>query len=843
MGREGDNDEGPTHETLSFADFAARGSAHLGSDRAVLIVSETGGGQQVFPVNRNPTVIGRSNNADLVLSDPAISDFHARVFKHSFGYTIEDMGSAEGTVLREKRVNHARLISGDTLLLGTTTITFLDERVSTPKDKVTSIEPVRSTTKGLAPRPIAIRKTYSQSTRTTLSSHDAQQPEIQHRQLHDSTKRQRRPSSSEEAAPSLDDVLLKILKVWRYLRQRAWLIFSLAAVGLAVGAASFKYYAPVRAAFCTVTLHPTPMANPIEFDARQAQSESTQFFAGAETAFKSNQNVMAALKRIGMPNPSEPFAESIAKRMAFENLGNHAYLVKYTPSFFSARNDWHVRLLDAHIKCYVETEIEKTLKVFVAEVDFLRTQTDAAEKRLDEISQETVKFREANSDQILAQGTLAGGPAELESRRIEVSARIERLAGELEGVRSQLSRGSMLNQAKSQSVQADRDALGGVNRKLAELRAQGFADGHPDVERLLTEQKNLQRLVDEHVHSDVTLFEKRSNVAYDSLQSQADQLEAQLRAARAERGTIESSLRSLRTVSSQSPKVNARLEELVRMKEEVERQHGLLFDRLKKAEVQLQLERVSATSRYDIVVPVQLESPPGRKAFALRMAEGLGLGLLLAALMMAFGELRRLFVRVARHGGALAGLVVLVSLLPLGCAHDERFIWAADLPNKDSATEATVHPRDTILVEVDKQSTLSGEFLVRDDGHYTQPMVGSVRVAGLTTRQVAADVAVALKDVVITPVVSVWITKMSPIHVSVVGEVKTPGIFEMTRVRSLLTILAQAGWLTEFAHQDRVYVVRAGSNERIRFHVREITTAEPFVAQFQLADADVVVVE
>lgn len=69
MGREGDNDddEPATHDTLSFAEFAMRGNAPAGSERAVLVVAETGGGQQVFPLNRNPTVIGRSNNADLVL--------------------------------------------------------------------------------------------------------------------------------------------------------------------------------------------------------------------------------------------------------------------------------------------------------------------------------------------------------------------------------------------------------------------------------------------------------------------------------------------------------------------------------------------------------------------------------------------------------------------------------------------------------------------------------------------------------------------------------------------------------------------------------------------------------
>jgi polysaccharide biosynthesis/export protein len=842
MGREGDNDEGSINETLSFAEFAGRGHIPLGSERAVLVVAASSGGQQVFPLNRNPTVIGRSSNADLVLTDPEVSDFHARVFKHSFGFTVEDLGSAEGTFLRDKRINHARLLSGDMLRLGTTVLTFLEERANTaPTDKSTSLMSVRSTAGGLEQRATALRDPYSQSAPNTQLPQGQNQPSPSPMQAQPG--RRRRPADSDDAAPSLDDLLLKILRAWRYLRRRAWLIFSLAAVGVAAGAGSFKYYPPVRAAYCVVTLHPAPRANPIESDIRQGLSDNTQFFAGAERAFKSNENIMAALRRIGIPNPDEPFAEAIAKRMSFESVGNHSYMATYTPTFFSDRTDWHVRLLGAHIKNYVETEIEKTLKVFVAEVDFLRLQTEASDKRLREIMQETVRFREANSDQILAQGTLAGGsPGDLESRRIEVSARIERLSGELEGVRSQLARGSMLSQAKAQSALADREALNNVNRKLGELRAQGFADGHPDVQRLLTERKNLQRVVDDRLHSDVTQFEKRSNIAYDSLQSQADQLEAQLRAARAERSTIGGSLRSLRTVSSQSPKVNARLEELVRMKEEVERQHGLLFDRLKKAEVQLQLERVSTTSRYEIVTPARLEMPPGRKAFALRMAEGLGLGLLLAALAIGIFELRKLFARVAEKS-ALASLLVLVTLLPLACAHEDRFTWAADIPIKDVADEPTIHARDSILVEVDKQPTLSGEFVVRDDGHFTQPMVGSLRAAGLTPRQVSSVVAVSLKDIVIYPVVSVWITKTPPIRVSVVGEVKSPGIYEMTRDRNLLTVLAQAGWLTEFAHLDRIFVVRAGSNERIRFRARDITTAESFAVQFVLADADAVVVE
>jgi polysaccharide biosynthesis/export protein len=833
MGHEGDKEDERAHETLSFGEFISRGNMPPGLPQAALHLVEGRDGQQEFSLSRNPTVIGRSNNADVVLSDPTVSDFHARIIKHSFGYTVEDMGSAEGTFLRDKRVNHARLITGDAIRLGNTILTFTDERAASAQSPSTSLASVESTAKRVPVRMTAPRVPYAQP----------QESRYDDRPMPTRMAPRRLTSESDDAAPSIDELILKTIRVAHYLRRKFWLLLALSGAGIALGWVSFKYFPPVRAAYCIVTLHPAPRTNPIEPDLRPSQADPMQFFAGAERAFTSRERIIAALKTMGVANPSEGWADSIAKRLRFDNIGNNTYTAALTPSLLGPRNDWHVQFLDAHLKGYIETEIEKKLKVFVAEVDFLRSQTDAATKRLQDIARETVQFREANSDQILAQSTLTpGSQAELESRRIEVSGRIDRLAGELDGIRSQLTRGSALSQAKAQSGQADRDALGNVNRRLAELRAQGFANGHPDVQRLLAEQKTLQRTVDEHLHADVTQFEKRSNAAYDSLQSQADQLEAQLKAARAERGTIEGSLRSLRAVSYKSPKVNAHIEELARMKDEAERQHGLLFDRLKKAEVLLQLERVSTSSRYEIVVPARLDSPPGRKALALRLAMGLGFGLLLAALAVGFAELRKLFARVAEKS-AIAGLLVLLASPLLGCAHDERFVWSADMPLEDSVAEPAIEPRDTILVEVERQATLSGEFVVREDGHYAQPMVGSIRVAGQTVRQVAATIAGALKDVVISPVVRVWITKTPPIRVNVVGEVKTPGSFDLGRDRTLLAVLAQAGWLTEFAHTDRVFVVRVGAKERIRFRVRDITGAEPHAAQFRLANADVVVVE
>ena len=363
---------------------------------------------------------------------------------------------------------------------------------------------------------------------------------------------------------------------------------------------------------------------------------------------------MDTLAKMGTPDASGSWADAIAKHMRFETMGNYTYTAVLTPSLFSKRTDWHVRFLDAHLRNYIDSEIGRKMKTFVAEVDFLRTQTAASDQRLQDIARQTVQFREANSDQILAQSSLApGSQAELASKRIEISGLVDRLAGELEAVRSQLGRGSALSQAKAQAAQGDSEALRAVDRKLTELRAQGLADGHPEVQQLLNEHSNLQRMIDERLHSNLTKFDKSANVAYDSLRSQSDQLAAQLRAARAERDTIESGIQSLRTANSRSPQVNARMEELTRMKQEAERQHSLLFDGLKKAEVQLELERVSTASRYEIVVPARLEPPLGRKAFALRSALGLLFATLLIAAVMVVSELRGRFGRVLQNDARL----------------------------------------------------------------------------------------------------------------------------------------------------------------------------------------------
>jgi polysaccharide export outer membrane protein len=186
------------------------------------------------------------------------------------------------------------------------------------------------------------------------------------------------------------------------------------------------------------------------------------------------------------------------------------------------------------------------------------------------------------------------------------------------------------------------------------------------------------------------------------------------------------------------------------------------------------------------------------------------------------------------------------------CAEAQPYVWVRDLP-LPAEERAIVGLRDSLLVFVRNQATLSGEFVVRDDGTYLQPMLGNVAVAGREPSAIASELQARLRGIIAEPDVSVSIVKAAPVRVSVVGEVRAPGSYELQRDRSVVSALALAGWLTDFAHRDSVFVVRPGqrpapgrpasAEARVRFTAAALTASEPHAARFQLRDGDIVVVE
>jgi polysaccharide export outer membrane protein len=186
-------------------------------------------------------------------------------------------------------------------------------------------------------------------------------------------------------------------------------------------------------------------------------------------------------------------------------------------------------------------------------------------------------------------------------------------------------------------------------------------------------------------------------------------------------------------------------------------------------------------------------------------------------------------------------VLVMVALLATGCAAHAPFVWARDLP-PEAASQRVLAPLDKVQVVVQGQDQLSGEFEVRPGGDFLVPAIGRVVAAGKTPDALAAELTTRLTGVLAAPHVSVLFISRPLPYVSVLGEVKTPGRYELHEGEGLLDVLARAGGITAFASSDGIYLLRKNKpGPRIRFRYDELTATAN--RRFELGNGDVVVVE
>ncbi len=85
-------------------------------------------GGKTYPLEgRGPWSIGRSEENDIVISDPNVSRRHARLSRLENGFIVEDLGSTNGTLLDGAPIDRERIEGGDKLTFGGITTRFVRE--------------------------------------------------------------------------------------------------------------------------------------------------------------------------------------------------------------------------------------------------------------------------------------------------------------------------------------------------------------------------------------------------------------------------------------------------------------------------------------------------------------------------------------------------------------------------------------------------------------------------------------------------------------------------------------------------------------------------------------------
>ncbi|MDD5439050.1 MAG: polysaccharide export protein [Candidatus Omnitrophica bacterium] len=172
------------------------------------------------------------------------------------------------------------------------------------------------------------------------------------------------------------------------------------------------------------------------------------------------------------------------------------------------------------------------------------------------------------------------------------------------------------------------------------------------------------------------------------------------------------------------------------------------------------------------------------------------------------------------------------------------FLYAQDSSDLE---QYRLRPTDVVKITVHEQDDLETKTRITQDGYITFPLLGKVKAAGLTVQELENLLKQSLEaDYLVNAQVVVFIDEYHTRQFSVLGEVNSPGKFDMPTEKdvTLLEAIAMAGGFTKDADITKTMVMRVteGQKETIKINVKDITEKGQKEKDILLEPEDVVVV-
>jgi polysaccharide export outer membrane protein len=151
---------------------------------------------------------------------------------------------------------------------------------------------------------------------------------------------------------------------------------------------------------------------------------------------------------------------------------------------------------------------------------------------------------------------------------------------------------------------------------------------------------------------------------------------------------------------------------------------------------------------------------------------------------------------------------------------------------------------DVLEILVWNDENLSRTVSVRPDGRISVPLLNDVTAAGMTPMQLRDILAKGFSRYRSEPEVSVIVREIQSLKFSVMGQVKTPGRFDLKGRITVIDALAQAGGFTDFAKKDRIVVWRNdnGQMRPVGFDYQRLLTDLDATQNFFVMPGDIIVV-
>ena len=127
-----------------------------------------------------------------------------------------------------------------------------------------------------------------------------------------------------------------------------------------------------------------------------------------------------------------------------------------------------------------------------------------------------------------------------------------------------------------------------------------------------------------------------------------------------------------------------------------------------------------------------------------------------------------------------------------------------------------IGPNDLLEIDVYGVTELKRTVRVNSTGLVSLPLIGTIKVAGLTAQEAEAAIAARYGEKYLQdPQISVFIKEFTTQRVTIEGAVAKPGIYPLTGQITLLRAMALAGGRGDLANLENVMIYRTGPDGKL----------------------------
>lgn len=182
-------------------------------------------------------------------------------------------------------------------------------------------------------------------------------------------------------------------------------------------------------------------------------------------------------------------------------------------------------------------------------------------------------------------------------------------------------------------------------------------------------------------------------------------------------------------------------------------------------------------------------------------------------------------------------------------------LWAAPWPDAGAEAdrgegagtgmeEYVIGMDDVLNITVWRNEAFSRTVRVRPDGKITLPLVDDITAAGTTPSGLRRVITNLLSEYVDNPKVSVIVQEINSAKITILGEVRKPGIYPLKAHMTMFDAVALAEGFSDFASPNQIVILRnnGGAVQRIKVKYFEALKGSTDINHLMLETGDTIFV-